>query len=202
MKSTEKAAGLDAKLAEIDSKRDAERRELWSGAVDLGLPDRKSTIVDAAPPKPTPHTQRPRALPVAGPGPARTAAANTPATPARDLNRRGPSKGLEGSNAESRKPMGPEQGFCAADLCRPRRYNVGAMVRTKRPCRLFAFRCSRGGGGALANPMAVGDATQTKDLNSKRCWIWLEWIEPSKRKTKSAEPTHHPKLRDAQAVSV
>ena len=89
-----------------------------------------------------------------------------------------------------------------ADLCRPRRYNVGAMVRTKRPCRLFAFRCSRGGGGALANPMAVGDATQTKDLNSKRCWIWLEWIEPSKRKTKSAEPTHHPKLRDAQAVSV
>ena len=82
----------------------------------------------------------------------------------------------------------------SADLCRPRRYNVGAMVRTKRPCRLFAFRCSRGGGGALANPMAVGDATQTKDLNSKRCWIWLEWIEPSKRKTKSAEPMHAPTI--------
>ena len=106
---------------------------------------------------------------------------------------------LEGSKRGTGEPS---YGQHTADLCRPRRYNVGAMVRTKRPCRLFAFRCSRGGGGALENPMAVGDATQTKDLNSKRCWIWLEWIEPSKRKTKSAEPTHHPKLRDAQAVSV
>ena len=39
----------------------------------------------------------------------------------------------------------------------------------------------------MENPTAVGDATQTKDLNSKRCWIWLEWIEPPKRKRKSAE---------------
>lgn len=43
-KDESKVAGLDAKLAEIDSKRDAERRELWDGVPDLGMPDRKAKI--------------------------------------------------------------------------------------------------------------------------------------------------------------
>ena len=89
---------------------------------------------------------------------------------------------------------------CSADLCRPRRYNVGAMARTKRPCRLLAFRCSKGGGGPLDNPAAGDDAAQTKVLNSKQCRIWLGWIVPSQRKDKNAEPAHHPKLQNADAV--
>ena len=60
-KNPERATGLEARLAEIDAERDAKRAALWAGTPNLGMPDRKSQIVEQKPkaqPKPPDPVQQ------------------------------------------------------------------------------------------------------------------------------------------------
>ena len=59
-KNSERAAGLDARLKEIDADRDADRAALWGTTPNVGLPDRRSKIVECKPraqPKPPDEVQ-------------------------------------------------------------------------------------------------------------------------------------------------